>query len=268
MQTLNSLPENSLQNIQQTFCNYLRNPEGEPIPDGLNSRRINVYRDLVFNNIESLLGNNFPVIKSILESGEHSVPWETLIREFISTYSAKTPLFTELGNEFYGFLQQRTSTYPIPPYLIELAHYEKLEVELFYCELEATTNQPLPNFEQVALQLSPLAKIYQYQFPVHQLSREFTLEDPPKTPTNLLLYRDADDKVTFVLLPEFSFQLLSLIQKYPGFSGRHWMNKFFAHSSSILAAQKTSFIEGGLSMLKNLYEKNVLQPHFVTNTKE
>ena len=89
--TSNTLPErnnkvqSSLYQTQRKFCDYLRNPDSHPAPEGLNNRRLTVYRDLIFNNIESLLGGAFPVIKKVLNNH-----WPELVREFLVDYQSST----------------------------------------------------------------------------------------------------------------------------------------------------------------------------------
>ena len=43
---------NQFQETQYQFAAYIRDPEHQPIPDQLESRRMAIYRDLFFNNIE------------------------------------------------------------------------------------------------------------------------------------------------------------------------------------------------------------------------
>ena len=65
------------QALQRQFTAYLRNPEHAPAPGGMEERRLKIYRELFFNNIEGLLAGNFPVIRRILDDAT----WTALLRE-------------------------------------------------------------------------------------------------------------------------------------------------------------------------------------------
>jgi len=80
-----------------------------------------IYTDLFFNNIESLLSANFPVIRTLYDDDA----WRSLVRAFYSEHRCHTPLFTEIAREFIRFLETRRDTDAgDPAFLVELAHYE------------------------------------------------------------------------------------------------------------------------------------------------
>ena len=74
---------------QHIFTQYMRNPENSVIPDNLEPRRMSVYADLVFRNIESFIANSFPVLRQVI----HDDKWYTIIRGFIKKHISKTPYF-------------------------------------------------------------------------------------------------------------------------------------------------------------------------------
>lgn len=247
------LSDHSLCATQRSLCDYLRNPEQDLRPSGINARRLNVYRDLVFNNIESLLSSSFPVMKNILANR-----WQEIVREFISDYRATTPYFTQMGNEFYIFVKQRNTQKYDPPFLAELAKYELLELELMY---RKSSNEKIADiaFIEASLAISPLTEIEQFHYPVHQLSTDFKPNRAPETFTNVLMYRDNDYSVGFMQLSDFSFQLLSLISQYPGYNAQYWMQLFLTGlPKSLTDGQKKSFFDSGIAFLNQLYQKNIL----------
>ena len=65
----------TLQDQQFALSRHLRDPSHPP-PPGIEERRLAIYRDLFFNNIESLLAGNFPVIRQTL--GDDA--WRRLVR--------------------------------------------------------------------------------------------------------------------------------------------------------------------------------------------
>ena len=122
----------SLAEIQGSFVRHLRNPEKVAIPEGLDARRVGVYRELVFNNVSSLLSAYFPVIFSLLSEAK----WYALIREFIKDFQALTPYFPQLPEEFIFFLSEREQQHDEAEFLLELAHYEWIELSLYMSEEE------------------------------------------------------------------------------------------------------------------------------------
>ena len=60
---------------QHIFTQYVRNPKNSVIPDNLEPRRMSVYADLVFRNIESFIANSFPVLRQVI----HDDKWLSLI---------------------------------------------------------------------------------------------------------------------------------------------------------------------------------------------
>ena len=133
--------------VQRSFAAHIRDPQGQPRPAGVDERRMAVYRELVFNNIASLLAANFPVIRQILDD-EH---WEQLVRGFFIHHRCTTPLFHELGQEFLSYLQEvRAGDPQDPPFLLELAHYEWVELALDISEEEPDPALANPNGDLLA----------------------------------------------------------------------------------------------------------------------
>ena len=69
--------------LQYRFAGYLRDPEhAAPLPD-VERRRLDLYAELVFNNVEELLAANFPVIRSLHEDEA----WHALVRDFYREFA-------------------------------------------------------------------------------------------------------------------------------------------------------------------------------------
>ena len=113
--------------LQREFARHLRDPELFPPPEGLEERRLKIYRELFYNNIEGLLATNFPVMRQLLGDTR----WHRLVRDFYREPASHTPLFTEIGREFQRYLETRIDAgRGDPPFLTELAHYEWVELAL------------------------------------------------------------------------------------------------------------------------------------------
>ena len=53
------------QEKQYAFAAHIRDPEHAPAPEGIEDRRMAIYRGLFFNNLRNLLSNMFPVLKKL-----------------------------------------------------------------------------------------------------------------------------------------------------------------------------------------------------------
>lgn len=201
-----------LRESQMKMARFLRDPEGEPAPQGVESRRLKIYQDLIYNNIEGFISSGFPVLRSLYNDTD----WHSLVRLFIDQHRCHTPYFLEISQEFLAFLENVHEQRPCdPPFLLELAHYEWVELGLDISEDELPPAEPLPETLEAVLamvpRLSPLAWVLSYQFPVHMIGPAFQ-PDVAQEPTFLVVYRDRGDKVQFVSINAAVARLLELIQ--------------------------------------------------------
>ena len=247
MSTLN------LEQYQEQMGAYLRNPENIAMPNNLDERRAGVYRDLVFGNIESQLSGSFPVIQSLLEDDR----WLALVREFLVDYRAHTPYFTKLSEEFVNFLAQREQDGSLPPYILELAHYERIEIDLFM--QDDTFERVSLSAEEItekALGLSSTAALLAYEYPVHRIGPDYQPEEPPAAPTLLLLFQDEGGEVRFFELQPLAYQLAAKISEENGQSGLECL-KALADEFNLPFTE--TFQEQGKQLLEQLNELKVLR---------
>ncbi len=196
-----------LRALQASLADAVRQPQ-QPAPQ-FSAQRLQVYRDLVFNNVEGFLRGTFPVLHRLLPA----LKWQQLARDFVREHRCHSPYFLEISREFLDWLQQRGIGDDEPPFLLELAHYEWLELALDIdeCDLAAidATNGDL--LAQRPL-LSPLVELCGYRFPVHRIGPEFQPQQPDAEPTWLLVWRNRDDNVEFMALNAVSARLMALLQ--------------------------------------------------------
>lgn len=208
----------SLREQQFALARHLRDPASAPAPDGIEDRRLSIYRDLLYNNLQSLLAGNFPVIRRTLAGDD----WHALVRAFYAGHRCRTPLFTEIGREFVRWLE--TPDAPEPdrwPWLAELAHYEWVELALQISDAEAgpvdrLAGDPQPDaalLDRVPV-LSPQAWALAYRWPVHRIGPGHVPSTSPGQPTLLLVRRDDRGEVRFAEVSPLVFRLLE--QLHPG----------------------------------------------------
>lgn len=188
--------------LQRGLAQHLRDPQGTPSPPGIEERRLQIYRDLVYRNIKGFIDSTFPVLCSLHSDEE----WEVLVREFVREHRCHSPLFLEISEEFITFLSQRESD-PQRPFMLELAHYEWLELAVDVAEGEVPPVTETEDPQRVRAELAPTARLGSYQFAVHRIGPSF---QPTETeaPVNLLVYRDREDRVQFMELSAGAARLI------------------------------------------------------------
>jgi hypothetical protein len=197
-----------LEQAQRELVRYLRDPRSARAPAGVEQRRLKIYRELIYNNIESFISGGFPVLRRLYSDGE----WRDLVCAFICGHRCETPYFLEISREFVDFVAREHSPRECdPPFLAELAHYEWVELALDISTEQlpalAVADDPLA----VVPQLSPLARLLAYRFPVHRIGPGFRPRQPGE-PTCLAVYRDREDAVRFMALNAASARLLALVR--------------------------------------------------------
>ena len=248
-----TVPE-ALAQTQYNFAAHIRDPQKNAAPEGIEDRRMAIYRDLFFNNIKGLLSGNFPVLKSLYDEQA----WTSLCRDFYSEYRCHTPLFPQLPREFLQYLQDfRKNKATDAPFMLELAHYEWVELALALDEAEPENIEVHPGSDLLhdIPVLSPLAWPLSYQYPVHQISADFQPETAPEKPTHLLVWRQRDYQVKFMQLNEISLLLLQQMKEQPDRSGLELLT---AVAGIINHPKPEVVVEGGKTLLADLQEKQVI----------
>jgi hypothetical protein len=239
---------------QQALTRYLRDPEHESPPADMNATRVKVYRELVFNNVSQLLGSTFPVLIRII--GQER--WRTLIRGFLRDYRAQTPKFGEIAEEFVGYLASEPAVLSEgewPAFLVELAHYEWVEMVLQQSDAEPLpASDPAQLLEQ-PLQVSALAWPLAYTWPVQMLGPDHQPATPPALPTLLLVRRTTDWNVKFSELSPLAWRLLQRIEEFPLLSGREQLQGLALEAG---LPETVSFMDSGLALLLQLHEDRVI----------
>jgi uncharacterized protein len=202
--------------VQRRFAAHIRDPVNNTKPADVSPRRMAIYADLFFRNLEQLLANGFPVIRRITPDER----WNRLVRAFMTHHRCRTPLFPEIGKEFAQFLIAEWTDAAYPPFLGELACYEYLEVTVALGEDELVPATRNTDAIDHRLRLSTSARVVQYRYPVQRIGPDYQPDAAPATPTYLLVYRAPDDRVHFMELNSMSYSLLELLRISPDQTAR------------------------------------------------
>ena len=231
------------QQHQRAFTHWIRHPHTAPIPDQIEYRRMQTYRDLIFNNVRSFIEHTYPIAQAMLPSEV----WDMLIDGFFKYGQCDSPYYYDISLHFREFLDQapqkelenkdaegtvcqRASdliqqTHQRYPWLRELLHYEWMALYVDMAETlwldDALGSKiiPKPNplkfktlNKDVPITLKTTCWVLAYQYPVHTWSQDNAQARPEIAPTCLLIFRNQDFQMrVFSLHPLWAY-LIELIQ--------------------------------------------------------
>ncbi len=242
------------QALQFAFAAHIRDPANAPCPADVEPRRMAVYTDLFFNNIESLFAANFPVIRSLHDDAA----WNALVRDFYRDHRSRTPLFTEIAREFIRHLESRAERELCDPaFLVQLAHYEWSELALTLDEhdVAAVDHDPDGDLLNGVPIVSPTARILAYHYPVHQISAHFRPDAPSAQPVLLLLVRDRNDDVRFLEIDPLSALLIERLQANREHDGRECLAVLL---HEIGRGEDAGLQASGIAILHRLRERDAI----------
>jgi uncharacterized protein len=240
--------------VQYAFAAHLRDPARHPAPPDVEDRRMKIYRELFYNNVEGFIAGAFPVLRSLYDDAA----WHRMLRDYFARHRAHTPFFHRIAEEFLQYLQDERAPQPEdPPFLLELAHYEWVELALSVSEEDINTAGIDPDGDLLdgVPMLSPLAWTLAYRYPVHRLSPAFRPTEPPAQPTYIVVYRDRSDIVGFLEINAVTARLLQLLEQQPGRSGREQLH---AVAAELGHPRPEVVIEGGREMLEGLRRRDII----------
>jgi hypothetical protein len=151
-------------------------------------RRLRVYRDLVQGALEDPLPDCFPHTHRILDGAE---AWEDCVRAFIASRAVQSPYYRDINPTFVAWLADSGWGQDRWPFLLSLAHFEWMELEVLRwpegetpAALQAEPSSALhPAFDGAFRNLA-------YGWRVQDCSEEEPL--PPAGTTHLVCFRDRD----------------------------------------------------------------------------
>ena len=249
-----SAPEPDFRRLQKAFAAHIRDPQNSRAPEGIEDRRMAIYRDLFYNNIESFLSGNFPVLRKITPDDK----WHRIVRDFMVMHRCETPHFPEIAQEFLAYLaESRQAESDDYPFMLELAHYEWVELALGISDDDAVLPPHDPNgdlLEGVPL-ASPVAWNMTYSFPVHRISPELIPEAPSAEPVHLVVYRDRLDVIHFLEINALTQHLLELVRQNSEATGARILQSIAEETQH---PDPDVIINAGANLMKDLKARNII----------
>lgn len=201
----------ALRELQYQFAAHLRDPAANPAPPGIEARRMKIYSDLFYNNMQGYLANAFPVLWALSADDR----WHAMVRDFYARHRSHDPQFHGIPQEFLNYLEQeRAPLADDPPWLLELAHYEWIELALTVAEDQLTPEFADPNGDLMRgiPVVSPVAQSLAYNYAVQKISKDYQPDAPDDEPTYLVVYRNRQHAVGFMQINAVTARMLELME--------------------------------------------------------
>jgi hypothetical protein len=246
-----SLP--TFQQYQAEFTGHIRNPKSAARPKGVPARRMKVYTEIVFNNMEGTLATCFPVSKKVLGVRR----WMRLVRDFMAQHSCATPWFRQIPEELLHWLgTARSCNQDLPGFIYSLAHYEWIELAIAVSDATLDTRTLLPDGNLLSGHpaLAPALVLLEYAYPVHRISPKFRPLHPWTEPIHLLVFRNQADEVGFIEVNSVSARLIGLLQS-ANLTGQQTLEKIAAEMQH---PNTQAILQFGAELLDDLKRQGVI----------
>ena len=244
----------SLSDIQRAFAAHIREPSVHPAPADIEDRRMKIYRELFYKNIEGFISSAFPVLRKLYSDTD----WHQMVRDFIHRHQSQTPYFLEISEEFLAYLESERETQLCDPvFALQLARYEWAELALFVAEQDTPVDAVAANHSLVdhIPVLSPLAWSMVFDYPVHQVGEGFKPQQPSEQPVCLVVYRNRQDKVAFLEANPVTARFLELCEGNTNRLGRDLLQQI-AHE--LQHPDPSVVIKAGAEILAQLRQLDII----------
>ncbi|AOE49576.1 HvfC family RiPP maturation protein [Kangiella sediminilitoris] len=251
-------PLPKFQKIQYEFSKNLRNPSENEAPQGIEARRMKIYQDLFYNNIQNFCRNSFPVLHSITEEGK----WHRMVRQFFTDYRADSPYFIDISKEFLDFItNHREAEKDDWPFMQELAHWEWMEIYMVSAKdnILSVPHERNGDLMNEPVVVSPLAQSLVYEYPVHRIGKSYLPDEAPEQPTFLLISRNRKHEVDFMQGNPMTYRLLEIFIEHK--EGGEQITGVQALKQLIEETQfpnPEQLLNGGRQILNSLLERDIL----------
>ncbi len=234
---------------QSSLASYCRTGNLAAIP-GIHPENILEYRRLVYNVVEDMLRNAYPLAADFLPREE----WEALVNEFFSKHSCQSPQVWYMPKEFYEYLAENDhpvlEKYPVLP---DLLLFEWTETELFMMEDKPAGCSPYGDLLFSKLVLNPEHLFLAFDFPVH-LKNARQISGTDKGNYYVAAHRDAEGEVIFTDCSPALLRILGYLVEKPQ-SLPELFNRFEEEYQLSLNEEQQQYI---ILFLQNAYQHQLI----------
>ena len=242
----------SFQKYQLAFTSHIRDPLNQPRPKSVKIRGMNVYKEIVFNNLFESVSACFPVAQKVI--GKRA--WLKLIRGFFREHSSSTPIFRKIPEEFLAYLSSINALTPeiFPAYLTSLCHYEWVEllVSTIADKEEGRNINTLGDLRMNQPAFVPAMQLLNYEYAVQKISPRY--KPSVKENTQLLVYRNTAFEVKFIELNSITYRLIEILKQEKA----NCQQALTMLAIEINQAETESIIQFGLDILEDLRSQGVI----------
>ncbi len=236
------------QETQRRFTHWVRHPDLTETPDGIAPARMQVYHDLIFNNIQSFIEHSYPVTQAMLPDEL----WQRLVWMFFQTAQCDSPFYYDISLQFREWLDSSTSSditvlHTHYPWLRELLHYEWLELYVDMAETTWTASTAAPDHD--ALHLRTTCWVLAYHYPVHTWTTDDHPDQPLPAPACLAIYRDEDDQTRIEVVTPLMALVIDALS--PDLAiGREVLTHTICQATGSMMADATASLQSVLDWLR------------------
>lgn len=234
---------------QQAFSDHIRTTEPSEALAEIEDRRLSIYRELFFNNIEGFVSSTFPVLHELLTQDQ----WQVLVRDFFVKHSCTTPYFLEISEEFLHYLEISDLDF-LPEFAYQLAHWEWMEL---YADVAETQDE---SEVLEGIQLSDCLTSNDctwnlaYDYSVQNISSDYIPKETEST--FLIVHRDADLSVGFIEINPLSMLLFESLKKNSQLPLQDMLQQIAQQQNM----DADSIIKGGLEIIRQWGGLGLLKP--------
>lgn len=192
----------SLATLQRRWADHVRDP-AMAAPDGVEARRLAVYRRLCIDSLDTLLAGTLPRLQHQLGTPR----WRDTVEHYYARHTCRTPLFPQIAGEFAAWLAVQ-DTLALPAWAAELAHYESTQQSLHIEARGAGQSLHCTPLDSDVLAISPQVRVLGYRWPVHEEQVLAPVLDA--APTLLLMRRTPEFSLQVEELSPLAYALLSV----------------------------------------------------------
>lgn len=235
----------SLEAYQHAFTAHLRDAKRHKKPEGVPNKRMAIYREIVFNNLLSAVSACFPVCMQITGKAK----WRALVKQFLAHHACNSPLFRDIPHSFLSFITEQTL---LTPALLQLAHYEWVELSISQMPKTNPSLSARPDLLNERIVFADAHRLLTYDYPVHTMSKQ--TPNPAPQSTYLFIFLNQAFEIRFILLNPVTYRLLSHLQSH-AVTGLQALE----HTASLIQhPQPEAVIAFGLNTLNELLRQQAI----------
>lgn len=234
---------------QSNLASYCRTGKLSTIP-GIIRENVHHYRRLVYNVVDDMLQNAYPITHELLTAKE----WEGAVNNFFTNHPCQSPQVWYMPKEFYQFLAD--TKHPLLkkyPFLEELLWFEWVEIELFMMEDKIVQADKSGNILSGRLVLNPEHHLFSFNYPVHNKNAKL-IKISDKGMYYVIAHRNTEGEVIFTDSSPALIRMIEYLSESP-LSIKELFNEFQQEYNLLLSDEDQKSI---IRFFENAYKQQLI----------